>query len=83
MFCGNLVVSDCENFVMDYWDYVVVEDCGEVIVVVYSYLDKVFILSMVDRVSCEFYGLLWGIIGLLSGEMFWFKFFGYCVLLFG
>ncbi len=81
--CGNLAVSDRENFVMDHRDYAAAEDRGEVIAVIHSHPDKAPIPSMADRVSCELHGLPWGIIGLPGGEMTWFKPSGYRAPLLG
>ncbi|EMM6377940.1 phage tail protein [Pseudomonas aeruginosa] len=81
--CGNLAVSDRENFIMDHRDYAAAEDRGEVVAVIHSHPDKAPIPSMADRVSCELHGLPWGIIGLPGGEMTWFKPSGYRAPLLG
>ncbi|HDA9975299.1 TPA: Mov34/MPN/PAD-1 family protein, partial [Pseudomonas aeruginosa] len=81
--CGNLAVSDRENFVMDHRDYAAAEDRGEVIAVIHSHPDKAPTPSMADRVSCELHGLPWGIIGLPGGEMLWFRPSGYRAPLLG
>lgn len=62
--CRNVAPNPTRDFILPAEDYADAEDAGEIVAIVHSHPNGVAVASHVDRMSCEQWGHIFGIIAL-------------------